>query len=58
MGWKVSIKQIQERNYNLDFKNPNGKSAAVHKFPAELVREIEEKEGQIAKILENIKKEL
>jgi len=56
--WKVSIKQIQERNYNMDFKNPNGKSATVHKSPEELVREIEEKEEKIADILGEIKKGL
>jgi len=54
-AWRVSIKEIQERNYNLDFKNPNGKSAAVHKSPEELVREIEGKEGEIAQILKEIK---
>lgn len=54
-AWKVSIKQIQERNYNLDFKNPNGKSAAVHKSPEELVREIEGKEKKISNILLEIR---
>ena len=54
-AWKVSIKQIQERNYNLDFKNPNGKSAAIHKSPVELVREIEEKELKIMNILKEMK---
>jgi len=54
-AWKVSIKQIQERNYNLDFKNPNGKSPAVHKSPEELIREIKGKERKIAKILREIK---
>ena len=58
MGWKISIKQIQERNYNLDFKNPNGKTAAVHKSPEELVREIEGKEGKIVEILGEIKKQI
>ena len=56
--WKISIKEIQERNYNLDFKNPNGKSATVHKSPEELVREIEGKEEKIADILGEIKKGL
>ena len=57
-AWKISIKQIQERNYNMDFKNPNGKSATVHKSPEELVREIEGKEEKIADILGEIKKGL
>ena len=53
-AWKVSIKQIQERNYNLDFENPNGKSATVHKSPEELVKEIEGKEEKIKEVLEEI----
>src|SRR3989344_4462634 len=57
-AWKVSIKQIQERNYNLDFKNPNSQSATIHKSPAELVREITEKESEISKILAEIKTSL
>ncbi len=56
MGWKVSIKEIKDQNYNLDFKNPNGKADLAHKPPAELVREIEEKEAKISTILGEIKK--
>ena len=56
--WKGSIQQIQERNYNLDFKNPNGKSATVHKSPKELVGEIEKKEERITGILSDIKQYL
>ena len=55
---KISIKQIQERNYNLDFKNPNGKSAAIHKFPEELLTDITEKENEIGKIIVEIKESL
>jgi len=57
-AWKVSIKEIQERNYNLDFKNPNSKSDVSHKSPEELVGKIEEKEEKIFKILEEIKKDI
>jgi len=55
-AWKVSIKEIRERNYNLDFKNPNGKAAAIHKSPEELVKEIEGKEKAIESALNGIKK--
>lgn len=41
--------------FNLTAKNPNGKKDLVHKPPDELVREIEGKEGEIVKILEEIK---
>lgn len=57
-AWKVSIKEIQERNYNLDFKNPNGNAKAAHKDPKEVLKTIAGAETQIAKILEEIKKEI
>ncbi|MBI4224972.1 MAG: SAM-dependent DNA methyltransferase [Candidatus Sungbacteria bacterium] len=57
-AWKISIKQIQERNYNLDFKNPNGKGAVVHKSPGDLVADIERKEKAIIAIIKTIKAEL
>ncbi|MDP3935303.1 MAG: class I SAM-dependent DNA methyltransferase [Candidatus Giovannonibacteria bacterium] len=57
-AWKVSIKEIRERNYNLDFKNPNGKAGVIHKSPTELVREIEGKELEILKLLAEIPKSL
>ncbi|MBI4087201.1 SAM-dependent DNA methyltransferase, partial [Candidatus Kaiserbacteria bacterium] len=54
-AWKVSIKEIQERNYNLDFKNPNGNAKAAHKDPKEVLESITDAENKIAKILEEIK---
>lgn len=57
-AWKVSIKEIRHQNYNLDFKNPNGKGDLSHKPPEELVKEIEEKERKISEILQEIKKEI
>ncbi|MBI2639971.1 MAG: SAM-dependent DNA methyltransferase [Candidatus Sungbacteria bacterium] len=57
-AWKISIKQIQERNYNLDFKNPNGKAKVEHTNPKEVLENIAKAEIGIAKILEEIKKEI
>lgn len=54
-AWKVSIKEIQDRNYNLDFKNPKHQEAIKYKEPRELVREINEKEEVIVGILCEIK---
>ena len=48
----------QERNYNLDFKNPNGKAKAEHQDPKEILEQISKTESQIAKILKEIKKEI
>ncbi|MBI2577466.1 MAG: SAM-dependent DNA methyltransferase [Candidatus Wildermuthbacteria bacterium] len=57
-AWKVSIAQVRERGYNLDFKNPNGGEAKEQKDPRELVEEIERKENEIGEILESMKKEI
>lgn len=53
-AWKVSIDDIRAHNWSLDFKNPNGAAEAEHKTPAELVKEIEEKEKQILNLLQSI----
>lgn len=55
-AWKVSIKEIEARNFNLDFKNPNGKEDLAHKNPEELVREIGGKEKKISNIMAEIHK--
>lgn len=55
VSWKVGIKEIQEKNYNLDFKNPNKKDSEIKKSPKELVKEICEKEGKIITLLNRIK---
>ncbi len=57
-AWKVSIKQIQERNYNLDFKNPNRGAKIEHKNLADIVKEIKKKEEKITEIQKEIKKQI
>ena len=57
-AWLVPHALIRARNYNLDFKNPNGAAAAEHKTPAVLVGEIEGKEKEIAALLEQVKASL
>jgi type I restriction enzyme M protein len=57
-AWKITIKEIQERNYNLDFKNPNKQSGISHKSPEELVKDIDEKENKIKNLLNEIRKEI
>jgi len=56
--WKVSIEEIVAKNYNLDFKNPNGGSKVEHRDPEEIIADIESAEKQITKLLGEIKKEL
>ena len=57
-AWNVSIKQIQERNYNMDFKNPNGSAKIEHADPKEVLENIATAEKQIVGILEDIRKEI
>jgi type I restriction enzyme M protein len=57
-AWKVSMEEIENRNYNLDFKNPNGNAKVDHKDPKEVMESIAGAEKKITKILEEIKKEL
>ena len=46
-AWKVSIKEIQERNYNLDFKNLRKNEQKDTQNPKELLSGIFKKEDQI-----------
>lgn len=57
-AWRISIKEIQGRNYNLDFKNPNNSSKVAHKDPKEVLESIAGAEKQIVKILEEINSQL
>lgn len=55
-SWKVPIKEIQERNYNLDFKNPLRQEAVNHKEPKEILMEIEEAGKKITTLMDDVKK--
>ena len=51
-SWITPIEKL--KNYDLTAKNPNAKPDLAHKPPAELVREIDEKEGKISNLLKEI----
>jgi type I restriction enzyme M protein len=55
-SWIVPVEKL--KTFDLTAKNPNSKKDLVHKSPTELVKEIEEKENKINKILAEIKKSL
>ncbi|MFP4022708.1 MAG: N-6 DNA methylase [Candidatus Paceibacterota bacterium] len=57
-AWKVSVEEVEKRNYNLDFKNPNGGDKTEHQEPEEIIKNIEESEREIAKLLGEIKSNL
>lgn len=57
-AWKVSIGEIVKRNYNLDFKNPNGNRKVEHMDPKNILANIAIAEKKILNILDEIKKEI
>ncbi len=56
-AWKISIKEIEARNYNLDFKNPFEK-VINHRDPKELLNEYDNLLKERSKIQDLLKKEL
>ncbi len=57
-AWKVSIKEIEARNFNLDFKNPSKNGAVEHNDPKEILEGIMQKESDILGILGEIREKL
>ena len=55
LAWKVSAKELLDRNCNLDQKNPNGKPDFEHLPPEQLAEDILRKEKRIAEIMLEIK---
>ena len=56
-AWKVTIKEIEAKNYNLDFKNPHVVDVD-HGDPEELMREYEEMSRQLMETRDVLKEEL
>ena len=56
-AWKVSFAEIEERNYNLDFKNPHVVEEEAGD-PEELLREYEELNRQLLATRDRLKQEL
>lgn len=56
--YSVTIDEIKNNDYNLDFKNPN-KVSVEHEFTlAELLRDLENRSNTILGLVENLKREL
>ena len=53
-AWKVSIDEIEERNYNLDIKNPHEEEQIVHD-PEELLAEYHQQQQEISELRNQIK---
>lgn len=56
-AWKVSLKEIEAKNYNLDFKNPHFVDE-VHLDPEKLMHQYEEINNQLNETRDKLKREL
>jgi type I restriction enzyme M protein len=57
VAWKVGIKEIEARNFDLDIKNPSKKEELQEFSSAELIKMLEDSFDETKKILAEIKKE-
>ena len=53
-AWKVSLENIQARNYNLDIKNPHVGEQVSHD-PEELLRSYNEQQAAISKLRDRLR---
>lgn len=53
-AWRVTIDQVKERNYNLDFRNPHS-VAEEHDDPGELLARLEKAETETAALRDRLK---
>jgi type I restriction enzyme M protein len=58
VAWKVPVKEIEQRGWDLDIKNPNKKEEEATFSSAELIQKLEESFTSSKKILSDLKKEL
>lgn len=57
-AWKISIEEIEKRNYNLDFKNPKSGTDIVPRNPDEIITKIIDLEADIAVIIQDLTKQI
>jgi len=53
-AWKISIKEIKDKNWNLDFKNPNAEVGPEESSSQEMIKTILSKEEEIKNIFKSI----
>lgn len=53
-AWKVSLEQIIERNYNLDFKNPNSSRDTASQNPEVIISGLATVEEEIKRLLDDL----
>ena len=57
-AWKVSIDDVKNNNYKLDFKNPQKKSETIDDSLDDLIKGIEENQEKITMLLNSIKEDV
>lgn len=57
-AWKTTFKEVQQRNYDLDFKNPVSKESTALYSSKELIGLIEESFSRSQKLIDELKKSL
>ena len=58
VAWKVSVKDIEKREWDLDIKNPTKKEEVADLLPEELIKMLEDSFKLNKEILDSIKKEI
>lgn len=53
-AWKASAAEIEKRNWNIDFKNPNASTAQAYRPPEELVADMRQHAAEAQKLLDEI----
>jgi type I restriction enzyme M protein len=53
-SWRVPVKEIVEKNYDLSATNPNAKKMVEHRSPVAIVADIAAKEQRILELMEEI----
>ncbi|HNR94400.1 MAG TPA: N-6 DNA methylase [Kiritimatiellia bacterium] len=54
-SWTVDAKTIDQTNFDLSVKNPNGGEEITHRSPKEILKEIAALDAESAKVMEKIK---
>jgi type I restriction enzyme M protein len=57
-AWKVNIREIRERDYNLDFKNPHKQKSVQHSSSILVMKSLIDNQLSINTLLSNIEKDL
>ena len=55
LSWSVDILNVNQDNWDLSVKNPNGNDEVIHRSPVEIIAEIEALDAENQAILQRIR---